>query len=344
MNTLLQLTRPTLVLLSLVIVFQPASADVLLMRNGDQLTGEVIKKEKQVLHFKTPYAGTLEIHWDEVSELKTDKPVKLMLDSNEIISSDTIRNSDGSTIIKSATTDETRIVKRATLTHINPESWQTGDGYKFSGRVNLAIEYERGNTDSDEIDMDTELVLRRKNDRLRFFLDLERDKASGITTKDKWFLSGKYDYFINQKKYYFAGVRLESDAFADLNLRSGLGGGIGYIFYNDKKLNLSGELGGSWIYEEFDSQENNDYPALNWSVNFDKYVFTDFTQVYHRSEGLQGLEDIEDVVIKTWTGLRFLLPHGFIASLEAKVEFDNTPAIDKDRIDNTYSIKIGYGW
>jgi len=57
-----------------------------------------------------------------------------------------------------------------------------------------------------------------------------------------------------------------------------------------------------------------------------------------------GLENLDDVVIKTWTGLRFLLPRGFIASLEAKVEFDNTPAIDKDRIDNTYSIKFGYGW
>jgi len=317
---------------------------MLLMRNGDQLTGVVIKKEKKVLHFKTPYAGTLEIHWDEVSELRTDKPIKLMLDSNEIISSDTIRNSDDSTIIKSATTGETRIVKRSTLTHINPESWETGDGYKFSGRVNLGIEYQRGNTNSDEIDMDSELKLRRKNDRLRFFLDLEKDKVLGITTKDKWFLTGKYDYFINQKRYYFAGLRLESDDFANLKLRSGLGGGIGNIFYNDKKLNLSGELGASWVQEVFDGQENNDYPALNWSIDFDKYVLTDYTQVYHRSEGLQGLDNIEDVVVKTWTGLRFLLPHGFIASLEAKIEFDNTPAIDKKRIDNTYSIKLGYGW
>jgi len=295
MNTVLQLTRPAFVFLSLVIGMQPVSADVLLMRNGDQLTGVVIKKEKQVLHFKTPYAGTLEIHWDEVSELRTDKPVKLMLDSNEIISSDTIRNSDDSTIIKSVTSDETRIVKRATITHINPESWETGDGFKFSGKVNLGIEYERGNTDSDEIDIDAELTLRRKNDRLRFFLDLENDKVSGITTKDKWFLTGKYDYFINQKKYYFAGVRMESDDFADLNLRSGLGGGIGYIFYNSKKLNLSGELGGSWVNEEFDNQANNDYPALIWGIDFDKYVFTDYTQVYHRSEGLQGLENLDDV-------------------------------------------------
>jgi len=331
-------------MLAITLVSHPVLADVLIMRNGDQITGEVINKENNILHYKTPYAGILEIEWDEVSELKTDKPVKLMLEDNELLSTDTIINSQDSTLIKSATTEETRTIKRTALTHINPESWQTGNGYKFSGKVNLAIEYERGNTDSDEIDMDAELVLRRKNDRFRFFLDLENDKALGITTKDKWYVNGKYDYFINPRKYYWGGLRLESDAFADLSLRSGAGGGIGYIFYNSKRLNLSGELGGSWVFEEFSSQENNDYPALNWSLDFDKYVFTDFTQVYHRNTGFQGLENLDDVVIKTWTGLRFLLPRGFIASLEAQIEFDNTPAIDKDRIDNTYAIKFGYGW
>jgi len=344
MNKKYQFTLHAVIILAISLIVQPASADVLIMRNGDQITGELISKEKQILKFKTSYAGTLEIHWDEVSELKTKKPIQIMMDTNEILSSNTIKNLEDSTIIKSVTTDDTRTVKRSSVTYINPEAWQSGNGYKFSGKINLGIEYQRGNTDSDEIDLNTELALRRKDDRLRFFLDLEKDKAAGVTTKDKWYLDGKYDYFLTQKRYYFGSLRLESDTFADLKLRSGLGTGIGHIFYNGKKLNLSAELGGSWIYEEFSNQRNNDYAAINWAIDFDKYVFTDFTQLYHRSTGLQGLDDIEDVVIKTWTGLRFLLPHGFIASLEAKVEFDNTPAIDKDRIDNTYTIKLGYGW
>ena len=339
-----QLARRALLMLLIYFVTYSAYADVLIMRNGDQITGKVIKQEKHILEFKTPYAGTLKIQWDEVSELKTDKPIKLMLENREIISSQSIKNSSDSTVIEPYPPAEPITVKRTAVTYINPEAWQSGDGYKISGRINLAIEYDRGNNDTDEIDIDAEVTLRRRNDRIRLFTQIEQDKAAGITTKDKWLLTGKYDYFITERKYYFGSLSLESDEFADLNLRSGLGAGMGHIFYNSKKLNLSGELGGALIHEEFDSKENNDYPALIWAVDFDKYVFTDFTQAYHRQSGILSTEDTEDIIIKSWTGLRFLLPRGFIASLEANVEFDNTPAPGVDRVDNTYSIKFGYGW
>lgn len=337
-------TQHALFFLLLLFAAQTVYADVLRMRNGDQITGKLIKQQDGIIEFKTPYAGILKINWGDVSEVTTDKPVKLMLENREVISTSAIKNTADTTVIEASDGAETRTVKNTSVTHINPAAWQTGDGYKTSGKVNVAIEYDRGNNDSDEIDIDAEVTMRRINDRIRLFAEIEQDKAAGVTTKDKWLLTGKYDYFKTERQYYFGSLSLESDEFSDLNLRSGLGAGIGHIFHNSKKLNLSGELGGTWVHEEYDSTENNDYIALGWAVDFDKYVFTDFTQLYHRQSGTMSVEDTEDIVIKSWTGLRFLLPHGFLASLEANIEFDNTPTPGLDRVDNTYNIKLGYGW
>ncbi len=336
--------QTTVLFLTAMLSVDAVYADVLIMKNGDQITGQVLKQAQQVLEFKTPYAGTIKVNWDEVSQLQTVKPVRIMLDDKQIVSTRAIRNEADSTIIETETGTTPVIVKRKTLAYINPESWRIDGGYKTSGKVNVALDFERGNTDTDEIDLDAELTIRRAHDRVRLFADLEKDSSSSVTTKDKWLTTGKYDYFVSERHYYYGSLYFESDELADLNLRSGLGGGIGYLFYKRKKLNLSGELGLSWAREDFENEDLNEFGAMNWAIDFDKFVFTDFTQFYHKHLGVLSLEDTEDVIVKSWTGLRFLLPHGFSASLEANVDFDNTPAAGKDRIDNRYSIKLGYGW
>ena len=58
-----------LVVLALVACVSPARAaktDVVVMRNGDTLTGEVDVLERGRLRFKTDDMGTLDIEWDKV--------------------------------------------------------------------------------------------------------------------------------------------------------------------------------------------------------------------------------------------------------------------------------------
>jgi hypothetical protein len=45
---------------------------------------------------------------------------------------------------------------------VQPEPWELGQGGKFSGRVNLALEDESGNSESRELDLDATLAYRRR--------------------------------------------------------------------------------------------------------------------------------------------------------------------------------------
>ena len=63
-----------------------ASADELIMRDGSRLLGEVVKRTDQgVLHFKTSYAGEIKVKWDQVAELKSDKPMEFLLEDDSTV-------------------------------------------------------------------------------------------------------------------------------------------------------------------------------------------------------------------------------------------------------------------
>ena len=138
--------------------------------------------------------------------------------------------------------------------------------------------------------------------------------------------------------------RLEHDKFADLDLRTSVGPLVGYQWFESKQMNLSTSTGLSYVNEDFKNSDDDDYVALPWAINFDRFVFGEFMQFYHKQTGFWNLENTNDVIWDTWTGLRFPLILGLVASTEIKVEYDSGAAADADETDTTYSLKLGYQW
>jgi len=325
---------------------QQAWADELIMKDGSRLIGEVVKRKNGTLEFKTSYAGVIKVNWDEVAELHADEPMKLMLDDGSVIMAKHIKSSEDGLILDddiepdlsepSMTQDE--------LAFINPEPWRTGDGYKLAGHVNFAMSRERGNTDKDELDVDGDLLWRFKDIRFTMFGELQRDRSNNQKTKDKWKLDNSYDHFLT--KQWFAGAYLgfEHDRFADLNLRTVVGPKLGYQWFEGEDMNLRTTAGPLYTDEDFDTDPDKDYIALGWGIDFDKYLFSEFMQFYHRQTGLWSMEDTSDVVWNTWTGLRFPLIWRFVASTEINYEYDSGTASNTDKTDTKYTLKLGYQW
>ncbi len=326
-----------------------ATADELLLRDGSRILGTVKKKAGNTLEFSTSFAGIIKVDWDQVSELRTDQPAQVLLRNDDVISASVFRNGADSTTVQSGPDTPPQTLSRPEVAFINPEPWRLGEGFKFTGRANFALESQRGNTDEDEIDIDGDLLWRRKQDRFTLMGELERDKTDGKTTTDNWKLNAKYDYFVTSKRYYGALVFAEADDLADLTLRVGAGPGVGYQFFESEELKLSVETGLLRVFEDFQTEDSDRYWGAGWLINFDKYVlprlFESYhLQFYHRNRGLWNLYHTGDVIWDTWTGLRFPLILGLVASTELKVEYDSGSAAEADDLDTTYTLKLGYQW
>ncbi len=330
--------------LALSLLLPLAEADEIIMRDGSRLLGTVVKRENSTLDFKTSYAGVIKIDWAEVAEITSEKPLEFMLTDDSIVTGTHVINNVDDLIVETEAGVAPQTYTQGEVAYVNPEDWRKGKGYKLTGHANLAFESQRGNTDKDELDIDGDLMWRRKNDRFTAFGELERDKNNNETTAKNWKLEGAYNYFLTKKWYWGGFARFEHDKFADLDLRTSIGPIVGYQWFESKKMNLSTATGISYVKENFINQSDDDYAALPWSINFDRFIFGDFMQFYHRQQGFWNLEDTGDVVWDTWTGLRFPLILGLVASTEIKTEYDSGAAEGAKDLDTTYLLKLGYQW
>lgn len=322
-----------------------AGADEIIMRDGSRLLGKVVKRENGTLDFATTYAGTIKIQWNEIAEITSKKPMEFLLKDDSTVTGTHVTNNVDDLIVAGESGQGPPItLPQDTVTLINPEAWRKGEGYKLSGRANLAFSKQRGNTDKDELDIDGALTWRRKNDRFQAFAELERDRNDNKKTTDKWKAEGAYNYFVTRQWYWGGFGRWEHDQFADLDLRTSVGPLVGYQWFESKKMNLSTSTGISYVNEDFYNESDDDYVALPWNIDFDRYLFGEFMQFYHKQTGFWNLEHTNDVVWDTWTGLRFPMVLGLVASTELKVEYDSGAAATAKDLDTTYLLKLGYQW
>jgi putative salt-induced outer membrane protein YdiY len=314
------------------------------MKDGSRLLGKVVKKEDGTLEFETAFAGVIKVQWAEVSELHADEPVTVMLGTEETVSATTIKNTEQATLLETDADEPASSIGPEDLAFINPEPWRLGKGVRWTGQVNLDLKTQRGNTDKDEFDADAQTQLRRKQDRFTLQAQFEKDKDDGTVTDENWTLFNKYDYFLS-KKWYTGGVLLfEHDKFADLDLRTSVGPHIGYQFYESTAMNLNMDVGILYVDENFDVSEDNDYWSLGWMFNFDRFLVPDRVQFYHRHNGLLDVSDSDNLTVNSWTGFRFPLYLGIVASTEAEIEYDGGAPADVDKTDTTYRVKLGYQW
>jgi hypothetical protein len=233
----------------------------------------------------------------------------------------------------------------AAIDLINPEPWRLGEGYKWSGQVNAALESERGNSDSDEVDVDFESIWRSLEDRFTIRGLVEQDRNDGDKTKDTWWVRNKYDRFSTDDPDNYIGYQLyfEYDKFADLDLRTATGPYIGRQFFENDILDMHAEVGVVYVDEQFDVAEDSDFWGTNWEVRLVSGIIPEF-ELYLNNDGILNLNETADTIVNTTFGIRFPLIYGLQAAAEARWEYDGGAAEDVDDTDETYRFKLGYAW
>jgi len=310
------------------------------LKNGDKLTGQIIRMQDDKLILKTTYAGTITINWQEVAGIRADGSVKIILKDETTLEGTTEAVEDGKMKLDKDKLETSPSFSLADVKTINPEPVKT---VKITARANASVTSERGNTSSDNYYFDGEFVARTKKNRYKIGGELKNEKADGITTSKNWLAYGNYSHFLNKKWYLYADTLFEHDQFKDLDLRSTLGGGAGYQFFETPLLNLSISAGLAMVNENFDVAEDNDYSAGQWTINYDQYFFDKSVQLFHVNTGYVSLEHGKDWFFKTRTGLRFPLYKGLTATLQYNFDYDNQPSESAEtREDTKFIFLLGY--
>lgn len=320
-----------------------AAADQLELANGDRLSGKVLDKTGDTLTFETDYAGKLEVKWAEVRSLNTDGPLQFTLSDGSVVQGVLELTQDNAAFTRA---DGQRVmVAPAQIAGMGPIPPSGPPPLIWHGDALAAATVVRGNTDTDAYHLSGRAVGEQKaHHRYTLTGALNREATDGETTKDQYLLGGKYDRFISDVWYGYLGADFEKDKFKDLDLRSVFGTGLGYQFFNRDDLKLSLEGGASYTDENFRKGDDDQYAGLGWALNWEQQLFGGGMDFFHRHRGIKGLDAMDNFIINAQTGVKFPLLHGFNATMEWDVNYDNDPPPDVKKTDNTYLLGLGYSW
>ncbi len=325
-------------LISCLLLSGQGLADELHLKNGDRITGQVLKKENGTVSVKTTYAGTIIIKWQDVAHISTAQPVEVYLKNETLVEVSEIDAGPP------AGQGGEVAIRTSDIQYINPPPYITGKGILWSGRLNAGYWGKDGNSPQKHFSFDGQLGARTKKQRYTVagtYLLVEDD---GLKTELRSTGSGKIDHFFNSKWYGTAQVQVEKDRFKDINLRTIAGGGLGYQFWESKNLNLAVESGLDYVMVDYLEAVDEEYPAFRWALNFDKFIIKERLQAFHKHQLHIGLEDTEDLLFSSQTGLRILFMTNLNATVEIDYDWDNQPSDDKKRGDTTYMCTVGYSW
>lgn len=324
-----------------------ATADEIIMQNGDRIQGRVVSLSSGKLVFNTPYAGDIKVDWSQVAKLTTDEPLVVVLDNKEVLKGKVVTSTDGKLMIEPESGTPGSPVKMAQVNKLHPP--KPPATWKVGASVSAGASRNSGNTNTEAYDFDGQLTLTKFPHDLKFYAEYHWEKDDGEVSKDKGLASIHYNRYVSEKWYLFGNVLGARDKLKDLTFQGNIGCGAGYQFWKSHRKNLSISLGPNYVYERYSKKMKNfgnkdyrRYVAAYWNVDFDIWIFEDILQGFHHDDGTVDVRDGENYQIRTRTGLKFPLKYGLFTSFQYNYDFVNLPADGKKQYDEAYIFKLGW--
>ena len=248
----LSLALAALALLSL--GAQQAGADIVLLKGGDRLSGTIVSKDDKQLTLQTAYAKEpITLLWAEVTNIETDQPARFMLNDKTLVNAQATRASESTVVLKGGDTVTTTPLAMSDIAYIF---------------------------------YDAEAVVRSLKNRFTIGATGDTRNEDGEETARRNRAYFKYDHFLTAKWYTYANTDVQEDKFRDLNLRTTLGGGAGYQFFDTEQRSLALEGGLTYVNEDYDLADDESFAAGRWALRYMQFLWNDKAQFFHDDEGI----------------------------------------------------------
>ena len=333
--------RFRLIALCALVAALTARADVVLLKNGDRLTGSVISKQGNVLLLRTPYAGEVRIAWHEVAELVVEQPVVVMLAGQAPESVTFAPAAPGQAgIVRDGALPEP--VELARVEYVNPRPYQSGVGLAWRGHVNVAATFTRGNAVNDRVYGEGEVEARARDYRWSIGAKINRVRDGAGEAVNSWLGDASLDRFIRPGHFLYARGSLEHDPSRDLDVRAALGAGYGWQVAETPERHLSLRGGLDYVHVDRETGGDERYPALGWGLRFEQWLVDRRLKFFHEEEGFWNTRELDDVVLRTKTGVRIPVHKSIDATAQLNFDWDSAPAPGRDTVDTVWLLGLGY--
>jgi len=319
-------------------------ADEVILKNGDRLTGQIVRMTDGKLVFLSGVVGEVTVNLTDIKTFSSNEPIEVHLKDGTVLHQPVAAAEPNQFTLKTAAPLQPQKFSLADVASINPPAKPQP---KWTGSISGAVSSTHGNTKAESVAASVSVQRRSEKDRTTAGADYGRSEQRDRTTRldetieDWWRARAQYDYFFTKKFFGFMNARYERDAIADLDRRIVVGGGAGYQWIETPKTSFSTNLGLASLYEKFDNQlGSNSEISLQLGYNFEKR-FNEKLRFIHDLVYFPSLEQFSDYFLTTTAELRASLTKSMFANFKVIFNYDESPAPGRGGTDVKYLLGVG---
>lgn len=262
--------RPRVFLAALICVlcFSQLFADQVSLKNGDRLSGTIVKSDGKTLVLHTDYAGEVDVDWDAIAAIQSGQELHVELNDGRTVVGPVNSSNDKLQIItKSGATVDAPIASVKALRNSAEEAtyekalhpgilrdWKTG--------LNAGFALTRGNSQTKNLSIGFVATRQTRTDKLGLYANsvYATNDAPGATPSTTANTAGggaRYDHDLRPKLFGFTQADFFADALQGLNLRSVFGGGAGFHAIKNTDTTLDLLAGANYTRESYTTLKRN---------------------------------------------------------------------------------------
>lgn len=234
--------------------------DQITLKNGDRVTGSVVKKDGKTLTVKTDHFGTVSVAWDQVQSVAADKPVNVELKDGQVLLGTIAASQEKVEIVAGA---ERREVPAAEVVALRDSSeqrtWERlrhpGFTQLWVGNATLGFAGTKGNAETSTFTLGLNAARITRADKTTLYFNAIRASAlfDRVEQTTAQAVRGGWGYSRNLGSRLFVNGfnDYEYDRFQNLDLRFVLGGGLGFSVWKGERGRLDLLGGGAYNRESF---------------------------------------------------------------------------------------------
>lgn len=319
----------------------PRDADVVILKNGDRLTGEVKRLERGRLKFKTDTMGTVYIEWDEVARLTAKETLEARLESGERHVGHLGANAgEGELEVVggegSVKLDQPSVVR---IAPIGETFWE-----RLDGSFDLGFSFTQAN-EATQLNLNTELEVRSRTRLASIDLSSVISSRDDAEETERHSLRYLYVRFLPNRRLVLGLGELQRNLELGLDLRTLVGGGYGGFLADTNRTTLA-IYGGLAFSEEnlVGSQANQGGVEALLALTYSFFTYdTPKTDVSVSLAAFPSLSESGRVRLELDSSLRREIVKDFYWSLSVFDSFDSEPLAEGAE-ENDWGAATSFGW
>ena len=280
-------------------------ADQITLKNGDRISGKILKKDGDKIVIETESAGLVTILWAAVDRVTSDAPLNLELADGKTIKG-TVETVDDKVEVETPDAGKV-VVEKEKITTARNETEQAkfiaerdrmlnpGFGDLWSGSAEVGFTLTRGNSDAQAFTAGIKASRETLNDKISVYANAVQASNSttgvSVTTAKAYWFGGRYDYNINKKLFVYGSGDFEIDELQLLNLRMVYGGGFGYRAIRNETTEFDIFGGGAFNQEYYKTAPNRSSAELTFGNDL-KHKFNDRMKMTQRFAVYPNMSDL----------------------------------------------------